>query len=154
MYGSAAWIAEENPVGSGRYASAQITNIKCSSTTPFACHYGGISGRVLFMSEDNRRDALVFAIEGMYRVVQPGLCATPELQRSVEPARSSAWLLWFLGFSTVLGIIMVCSNMLCGQGQPLANCNEWCGCSIICCLNVRNMFNGPTASHGGVEAGA
>ncbi|KAK3136779.1 hypothetical protein QOZ80_5BG0442330 [Eleusine coracana subsp. coracana] len=125
VYGFNVWAAVETPMSSGRYASALISNIMCSESTPLPCTGGGIGGQVISWGEDNDKDAYILATGG-------------------APSRSSSGLAWRL--STIAGSLAILISIfwkLFMAKQPVTNCSGWFGCcasnSVSCwCCNIYN----------------
>ncbi|KAL6623600.1 hypothetical protein ACP70R_033479 [Stipagrostis hirtigluma subsp. patula] len=133
MYGPTAWVADETPAGSGRYAVARIAAVKCSRSTPMPCH-GGIGTRILSMGEDSSNDAILLATDGVYRVVAPGLCGgAPQ-----PPQSAHGWLLSLLVFAVAFAFYLVYSTIFGGGGQILTRCNGCCRFIIMCCVRVND----------------
>ncbi|XP_062203823.1 HIPL1 protein-like [Phragmites australis] len=141
-YGSVAWAAVETPEGSGRHATTQIPNVRCSRSSPLPCHgAGGISGRVVSFGEDTSKDAFILATDGVYRVVAPGLCGGDPPPPQPSPATGLAWVLSLGVFALAFAFCMVYSTVSVGGGELIAtSCNGWCGCcgSVMCCISVTN----------------
>jgi len=129
MYGSAARSAmvEETPESDHLpYATSPIPNVCCSGNSPCSEGATAISGVVLFLGEDNNKDAFVLTTKGVDRLVKRGHSSVPpplffrktqdrfqiliNKKESVPPphqASSSQSPHWWRPWTTTLGKILL-----------------------------------------------
>jgi hypothetical protein len=132
IYASSVWAGVDalESRSNGRRASAQVPIVRCSRGSPVPCDGIGIgigvTGRVLSLGEDSRKDAFVLATGGVFRLVPPSLC------QPLQPTRGAGWVLSVVGFALLFALYLVWTTVFGGGGQIKRSCNE-CFREISCC---------------------
>ncbi|KMT07170.1 hypothetical protein BVRB_6g154950 [Beta vulgaris subsp. vulgaris] len=90
LYASNIWAATENPRNSGNFSTAAMP-FSCGQESPLEC--GSAPGTTLpalgyiySFGQDNRKDVLILASSGVYRVVRPSRCNYTCSKEIVRPA--------------------------------------------------------------------
>lgn len=90
LYASNIWAALENPENSGNFSTAAMP-FSCAKDSPLEC--GAVPGTTLpalgyiySFAQDNRKDVLILASTGVYRVVRPSRCNYACSKEVVKPA--------------------------------------------------------------------
>ncbi|XP_021747995.1 HIPL1 protein-like [Chenopodium quinoa] len=78
LYASNIWAATENPENSGNFSTAAMP-FSCAKDSPLQCSTApGTTlpalGYIYSFAQDNRKDVLILASTGVYRVVRPSRC--------------------------------------------------------------------------------
>lgn len=80
LYGSSIWSAMESPKESGNFTTKRVP-FSCAKDSPLHCNNSTLEGSfqldlgyVFSFAEDNRKDIVVLASSGVYRVVDPNRC--------------------------------------------------------------------------------
>jgi len=82
-YNSALWsVTMESQPSSGRYTLTQMV-VACSRTTPMPCQDSPI---VVSFAEDQNKEGIILATDGVYRIAASSLCAGGPLGLGLGPA--------------------------------------------------------------------
>ncbi|KAL2924951.1 HIPL2 protein [Bienertia sinuspersici] len=94
LYASNIWAALENPENSGNFSTAELS-FSCAKDSPQQC--GAVPGTTLpalgyiySFAQDNRKDILLLASTGVYRVVRPSRCNYACSKEVLKPATGSS----------------------------------------------------------------